>query len=311
MSKYETLAKYEETVFRRITGVTRKTFNKMVEILTTAYNSKHKNRGRHSKLCIEDMLLATLEYLREYRTFAHIAASYRIHESNMYRTICWVEDILIKDGTFALPGRKTLLSDDSDYVVILIDGTESPIERPKKRQRRYYSGKKKRHTIKTLVVVEKATGKIVCIFFAYGKKHDFKLFKESKLVFKPETLVQTDSGFQGIQKLHVNSEVPTKRTKNNPLSKEEKKRNHKIASERVSNEHRIGRIKRFRILSERYRNRRRRFGLRFSLIAGICNFEINYNSHLENCSTVEIASNTKLVGAFHFQFLDTMCAVSC
>jgi len=89
-------------------------------------------RGRRAKLCIEDMLLATFEYLREYRTFAHIAVSYGIHESNMYRTIRWVEDTLIKDGTFALPGRKSLLKDDSEYEFLLIDATETPIERPKK-----------------------------------------------------------------------------------------------------------------------------------------------------------------------------------
>jgi hypothetical protein len=123
-------------------------------------------------------------------------------------------------------------------------------------------------------VVEKATGKIVCIFFAYGKVHDFKLFKESKMVFKPETMVGVDSGFQGIKAFHLNSILPKKRTKKNPLSKEDKKQNRQIASVRVLNEHIIGRIKRFRILAERYRNRRKRFALRFSLIAGICNYEI-------------------------------------
>jgi hypothetical protein len=123
-------------------------------------------------------------------------------------------------------------------------------------------------------VVDKTTGKVVCIFFAYGKMHDFRLFKKSKMVFKPETMVVTDSGFQGIKEFHFNSILPKKRSKKNPLSKEDKKENRLIASQRVSNEHIIGRIKRFRILAERYRNRRKRFALRFSLIAGICNFEM-------------------------------------
>ena len=81
---------------------------------------------------MEDLLLATLEYLREYRTYAHIAASYGIAESNIYCGIKWVEDTLIKDGTFSLPGRKALLKSDMEYEVILVDATESPIERPKK-----------------------------------------------------------------------------------------------------------------------------------------------------------------------------------
>ena len=130
--KYETIKTYGDEKFRRITGVKRKTFDKMTEILQTAYNAKHKRRGRKPKLCIQDMLLATLEYLREYRTYAHIAASFGLDESNIYRTIRWVENTLIKDGTFSLPGRKSLLASEVEYEVILIDATESPVERPKK-----------------------------------------------------------------------------------------------------------------------------------------------------------------------------------
>ena len=126
------IKEYGDEKFRRITGVKRKTFDKMTEILQAAYNAKHKRRGRKPKLCIEDMLLAALGYLREYRTYAHIAASFCIDESNIYRTIRWVEDTLIKDGAFSLPGRKTLLSSGVEYEVVLIDATESPIERPKK-----------------------------------------------------------------------------------------------------------------------------------------------------------------------------------
>ena len=130
--KYEMIATYPNSKFRRITGVKRTTFTKMVNILQDAYTIKHLRRGRKPKLCIEDMLLAALEYLREYRTYAHIAASFGINESNMYRTIKWVEDTLIKDGTFSLPGRKALLKSDVEFEVILIDATETPIERPKK-----------------------------------------------------------------------------------------------------------------------------------------------------------------------------------
>ena len=71
------------------------------------------------------------DYWREYRTFAHIAASFGLDESNMYRSIKWMEDVLIKDGTFALPGKKALLQSDR-FDAVLIDATESPIERPKK-----------------------------------------------------------------------------------------------------------------------------------------------------------------------------------
>ena len=130
--KYETIAEYSNTKFRRITGVKRATFDRMVGILQKGYAEKHRRRGRKPKLSIEDMLLATLEYLQEYRTYAHIAASYGIAESNIYRGIKWVEDTLIRDGTFSLPGRKAPLKSETEYEVVLVDATESPIERPKK-----------------------------------------------------------------------------------------------------------------------------------------------------------------------------------
>jgi hypothetical protein len=129
--KYETMKAYSDAKFRRITGVKRKTFAKMLEILQLAHAEKHKRRGRKPKLCMEDRLLAALEYWREYRTFAHIGASFGLDESNMYRSIKWMEDVLIKDGTFALPGKKALLQSDQ-FDAVLIDATESPIERPKK-----------------------------------------------------------------------------------------------------------------------------------------------------------------------------------
>ena len=87
-------------------------------------------------------------------------------------------------------------------------------------------------------------------------------------------MAETDTGYIGIKKIHANSVLPKKRTKKNPLTDEDKALNRTISSERVVNEHAIGFIKRFKILSERYRNRRRRFGLRFNLIAGFCNFEL-------------------------------------
>lgn len=84
----------------------------------------------------------------------------------------------------------------------------------------------------------------------------------------------TDTGYQGIQKLHTKSELPKKRTKKNPLTKEDKQKNRDLASERVINENVIGMLKRFKIISDKYRNRRKRFGLRFNLIAGIYNLEL-------------------------------------
>jgi hypothetical protein len=112
--------------------VKRKTFEEMLEVLQAAHTEKHRRRGRSPKQEMEDRLLAALEYWREYRTYAHIAASYGVSESNMFRTIQWIEDVLIRSGKFSLPGKKALLKSDVEFEVVLVDVTESPIERPKK-----------------------------------------------------------------------------------------------------------------------------------------------------------------------------------
>jgi len=140
--KYENLKGYPEEKFRRITGVKRKTFDKMLEILQVAEMARRSKGGPKPKLLLEDQLLATLEYLREYRTYAHIAVGYGLSESQIFRIIRWVEDTLINDGTFSLPGRKELLKSDFEYEIVVVDTTETPIERPRNKQKFYYSGKK-------------------------------------------------------------------------------------------------------------------------------------------------------------------------
>jgi hypothetical protein len=140
--KSENLKSYSNEQFRRITGVKRPTFEKMLEILRPKLKEKLSKGGRKPNLTLEEMLLAALEYWREYRTYAHIAASYGVHESNMHRLIKWIEDILIKDGTFSLPGKKALLKSDVEYEVVLIDVTESPVERPKRGKNTTIPGRK-------------------------------------------------------------------------------------------------------------------------------------------------------------------------
>ncbi len=146
-----------------------------------------------------------------------------------------------------------------------------------KKQRRYYSGKKKRHTQKAQIVVDKASKRIICTDFEKGRRHDFRLFKASKVRFLSATSVLVDTGYQGLQKLHAKTMMPKKKSKKHPLTKEEKAQNRQISSQRVPCENVIGCLKRFRIIAEKYRNRRKRFGLRFSLIAAIYNLELSKN----------------------------------
>ena len=122
--------------------------------------------------------------------------------------------------------------------------------------------------------MDKQSGEIICTAIAKGRKHDFRLFKESKTAISTDIKTLTDSGYQGIQKLHSNCAKPIKETKKNPLSKQDKRHNHDIGAARVMVEHIIRKMKIFKIVADTYRNRRKRFGLRINLIAAIHNFEL-------------------------------------
>ena len=140
--KFENLINLSGQQFRRITGVKRSTFDKMVEIVAVADKIKKAKGGRPNRLTIENRLLMTLEYLREYRTYLHIAASYGISESNTFENIRWIETVLIKSREFSLPGKKALLKSDHEFEIVLVDATESPIERPKKNSANFTRAKK-------------------------------------------------------------------------------------------------------------------------------------------------------------------------
>lgn len=118
------------------------------------------------------------------------------------------------------------------------------------------------------------TLEIIATAFSQGKTHDFKLFKEAYGGIAQEICCLADSGYQGMTKLHANSQTPAKKSKHHPLTSEQKENNKALSRRRIFCEHVIGKLKIFRILKERYRNRRKRFGLRFNLIASIYNLSL-------------------------------------
>jgi hypothetical protein len=130
--RYDIIKNYNPEEFRRLTGVKPDTFAVMVEYQERLTLLKTGTVVRWSKLSMEEMLLARHGYLREYRTYAHIAAGYGISESNLFRSVRRVENTLIKDGRFHLPCKKALIKSDMQYEVVLVDATETPCERPKK-----------------------------------------------------------------------------------------------------------------------------------------------------------------------------------
>ena len=133
---WENLKKYTKENFKRSTGVEWKTFKLMVKEVRRheekAVKKKGNNRSHPFKLCIEDQILMTLMYYREYRTQYHIGGTYGLHESNVGKNINRIENILKKCKEFELPGKAELAGTNHRFEVIVVDATESPIERPKK-----------------------------------------------------------------------------------------------------------------------------------------------------------------------------------
>jgi Helix-turn-helix of DDE superfamily endonuclease len=131
-TKYESLKSLSKSKFRRYTGLHVDNFEMLV-LLIQEYESQIKLKdGRPCNLCVEDRILMFLEYYRENRTFFHLSVSYGLHESNVYKTIIKIEDIIIQSGYFRLAGKKVLLT-DKEVKHIIVDVTETPAQRPKKK----------------------------------------------------------------------------------------------------------------------------------------------------------------------------------
>lgn len=275
--RYEQTKSLHDAEFKRLCGVKRTTFEAMRAVLSAAEAAKTKP-GRPCKLSLEDQLLMTLLFWREYRTLFHLAATMGVSEGTASRQVRWVEDTLVNSGQFALPQRTERFGDEgaASPRVVVIDVTETPVERPQKKQRRFYSGKRKRHTLKSEVVLDWHSGRILTTGNAPGRCHDRRLRRQSKSRLPQEVYAVVDSGYQGLQHEHRLTALPFKATKRRPLDKAKRALNQALARLRITVEHVIRRLKVFWILARPYRNRRRRFGLRLNLIAGLCNFELDH-----------------------------------
>lgn len=177
-------------------------------------------------------------------------------------------------GRFRLPGKQRLVQGFGRPTVVVMDVTETSIERPKRRQRQFYSGKKKRHMLKCQVLIDQQIGAVICLFWGKGSRHACKLFQASGVHIHLQTESLQDQGYQGIQKLHPNSRLPFQKPKGGTLSPAAKAANRDLARECIGIEHINRCFKIFRILAKRDRNRRRCYGLRCKLIAALYNYEL-------------------------------------
>ena len=216
----------------------------------------HPNGGHPFVLTAYDYLAITLFYMRQYHTMECLADQWGGSKGTICKVYNSTITYLVTSGKLRLPSKKDL----SDGDLIVVDATESPINRPQKGQKEFYSGKKKRHTIKTQILFCKNKGLIVDIRLDKGHVHDFEIFKRSEAANLPEGVEEIgDSGYQGLEKLHQNSETPIKKPRGGKLSKEQKASNQEFSKKRTCIEHVNHWVKRFRILKDCYRNQRCNF----------------------------------------------------
>ena len=265
--KYDKIKRYSDRKFKRTLGIPRELFEVLAEILTMALKEKHKKGGRKPKLSAEDILILTLLYYRDYNTFFSLGNYFGIDESNAFRWIKWCEEI-IKSVFLNMINDMSNLKNINSKHEHLVDVTECTIQRSKNYdiQREYYSGKKKKHTIKIQIIIDEITKKIVGVSFEKGSVHDFKLFKNTTENLDKSIPFLADNGYLGIQNIFKNSMTPKKKSKYNPLSDKDKELNKLISNIRISVEHINCQVKIFRILAERYRSRIETFFLRAIII---------------------------------------------
>jgi len=280
MDRVETRLKWSDEKFKRSIGTTKEVFRAMLEILQADFDKKHELGGAPPDLTVNDKLLITTKYFREYVTMESIADEYNCSKSSVHRSIRWVETTLAADSRFKLPGKEVLQkklqeeTQDGEIKEVAIDVTEHPINRPKdhQEQKKHYSGKKKRHTKKSQIIADK--GIIYDVDEAPGSVHDFEICKTTLLqLMILAVIIFADSGYQGIQKYHAFSLIPIKKSKKKELSEEEKAYNTALSRQRVFIEHINGKLKVFKIMSYPYRNRRESHLARTKLICAILNAE--------------------------------------
>jgi hypothetical protein len=257
--------------FRRLTGVHPQKFRLMVENLKNAWQKKvidsKKVSGRPWKLKnLTNHFLMLLILYRTDMTQETLAVFLKIDSSTVSRSLKRIEAVAV--SVLGIRKNKKLSAVQTEELIV--DCTEQAIQRPKINQKEWYSGKKKRHTIKTELVIS-AEGEIVYISKSYkGKTHDLTIRRRSEKI--PEhARTYGDSAYQGYENEHQKLEYPYKKQKDKQLTQEEKEYNTALSKFRIKIENIIGDMKTFRILQNRYRYNRRRYNQKFRIIAGIVN----------------------------------------
>ena len=275
--------KKDQHAFKMLTGITVEKFDEIFVKLKPIYEAWHLNgllqrkrkraprSGNDFTLELEDRLLMLLIYYRTYVTHVFLGFLFHMDDSNVCRNINPLQPLLAK--VFKIPERRIELSED-EIADLFFDGTEQPTNRPKRKQKKWYSGKKKRHTIKHQIATTKLKKKgkrtkvrIKAVSKAFcGKTHDKEMYVRTRTTSPPKTPGYGDKGYQGTALT-----TPHKKPKGASLTKAQKEWNSIHSSLRIVVEHGIGKMKIWRMASDRYRNKRNHHTVMMKNIAGLQN----------------------------------------
>ena len=274
MKRWEKMQDVTETEFLRQVGIPWANFQTILEKVMAYLDAERRRNPRKTRgvktsgLPVEDRLLLTFYYLRHHPTFLNLADVFGISESYANKRYHEYLDILAK--VLRLPGHKALLADE--WLAIIIDVTEQPIERPVDKQRQWYSGKKKRHTAKIQLIVCLFTLQILSVVFGKGRTHDFTLFKQCGLHLAAALEKYGDAGYQGLDKLVANAFTPIKKPKDRELTPEERAYNRALSKLRIRIEHVNRRCKIFRVTKEVYRGKHRHIHKTWTVVSALVNY---------------------------------------
>jgi hypothetical protein len=274
-------------VFRQLTGITPDAFDGLLAELAPRYeaaDARRKDRpgrkrrpgaGRKHALDLADRLLMLLMYYRTYATHALLGFLFGVDDSAVGRNINPLQPLLA--GIFRIPERKVEL-DPEDIRELFFDATERPTRRPARGQREFYSGKKKRHTIKTQVVVVRRTKppgpgrkprkvRIAAVSASHpGRVHDKRIYDRARVVGPPDAKRAGDTAYLG-----TGLRTPARKPRGGELTAGQRAGNARLARRRVVAEHGIGKMKVWRVAAERYRNPVGRHTLIMKNVAGLHN----------------------------------------
>src|SRR6478672_5672400 len=291
-------------LFKSFTGLTVQEFDDIYhkEIIKRYHDhelkrlsTKGKNRirdtgaGRPFKLDLKNRFLMLLIYYRLYITYTLAGFLFDLDQSNIYRDIQKIEKLIreclpIPQKIYNITKRLKTPQQVEKYFpgfLAFIDCTEQQIPRPikKERKKEYYSGKKKKHAIKTQLMVNNRGFIVHKVGHKKGSRHDYDIYKKNHPITPKEVANIFDLGYRGVEKDYPQqlSSLPNKKKRNQDLSQEEMESNINHSKKRIKIEHAICRLKKYRIFADIFRNNLRRYYHFSDIVSGLVNYRIMNN----------------------------------